>query len=42
MHGRTFGGEERFFHTFLEALVVRVRDVRLGNVKEFDRQYFYM
>jgi len=35
-------GEERFFRACLEALVVRVRYFRLGNVKEFDRQYFYM
>jgi len=35
-------GEERFFRTCLEVLVVRVRNFRLEHVKEFDRQYFYM
>jgi hypothetical protein len=35
-------GEDTFIRACLEALVVRARDFRLGNVKEFDRQYFYM
>jgi hypothetical protein len=35
-------GEEKFFRTYLEVLVVRVRNFTLGNVKGFYRQYFYM